>query len=87
MNTLLGEGLRYLLDEALARSSITGLYEIPSDLEHSTRLILKEIRQLVVKLIKEEGTEIIITLEDFMHFWTRVGEFTSSLMWGVHYGH
>ncbi len=66
---------------------ITGTYEIPIDLDPSTRLILKEIRQLGVKLINKKGTEIIITPEDFMRFWTRVGEFTSSLMSGVHYGH
>ncbi len=66
---------------------ITGTHEIPTDLDPSTRLILEEIGRLGVKLINEEGAEIIITPEDFMCFWTRVGEFTSSLMSGVHYGH
>jgi hypothetical protein len=41
-----------------------------------------------VKLVNKEGTEIIITLEDFQRFWKKVaGEFTSSSMSGIHYGH
>jgi hypothetical protein len=56
-------------------------------LDPSTRLILKEIRRLGVKLINKEVTEINLTPEDFMHFWTRVGEFTSSSISKVHYGH
>ncbi len=38
-------------------------------------------------MVNEEGTKIIITPEDFQRFWNRVGEFTSSSMSGVHYGH
>jgi hypothetical protein len=34
-----------------------------------------------------EGKEIIITPEEFIQFWKKVGEFTSSLSSGVHYGH
>jgi hypothetical protein len=48
---------------------------------------LDEIDNLGMKLLNEEGTEIIITPEDFKHFWKRVGEFTSSSMSGIHYGH
>jgi hypothetical protein len=87
INTLLGKQLRYLLDKALAKLIITGTYEIQTDLDPSTRLILEEIGQLGVKLINKEGTEITITPEIFMRFWTRVGEFTSSLMLRVHYNH
>jgi hypothetical protein len=43
MSTLLGYKLRYLGDEDLARSIITGSYEIPSNLDPATTLILKEI--------------------------------------------
>jgi hypothetical protein len=86
MNTFFGKQLRYLLDKALAQSIITETYEIPTDLDPSTRLVLEEIWQLGVKLINKEGIEIIITPEDFMCFWTKMGEFTSSLMSGVHYG-
>jgi hypothetical protein len=53
----------------------------------ATKLILEEIGRLGLKLITEEGMEITITPEDFKHFWKRVGEYTSSSMSGVHYGH
>ncbi len=56
-------------------------------MDPATKLILEEIGRLGMKLINEEGTEIIITPEDFKHFWKRVGEFTSSSMSGVHYSH
>jgi hypothetical protein len=64
-----------------------GTYEIPSDMDPTTKLMLKEIGRLGVKLINKEGTEIIITPEDFKCFWKKVEEFTSSSMLGVHYGH
>jgi hypothetical protein len=87
MMTLLSERLRYLSDKALARAIITKTYDIPSDMDLATKLILGEISNLGYKLINEEGTEIVITPEDFTQFWKRVGEFTSSSMSGIHYGH
>jgi hypothetical protein len=48
---------------------------------------LEEIGKQGIKLVNEEGTKIIITPEDFQRFWSRVGEFTSSSVSGVHYGH
>ena len=77
MSTLLEEWYRYLSDKALARAIITGTYEIPSDMDLATKLILEEIGRLGMKLINEEQTEIIITPEDFKHFWKKVGESTS----------
>ncbi len=56
MPTLLGEQLRYLSDEALARATITGTYETPSDMDPATKLILEEIGELGIKLIYAEGT-------------------------------
>jgi hypothetical protein len=87
MTTLLGERLRYLLDETLARSIITGTYDIPSDMDPATKLILKEIERLGMKIVNGEGSEIVITPEDFKIFWRKVKEFTSLSMSGVHYGH
>jgi hypothetical protein len=76
-----------LADKVLARSIIIGTYEIPSDMDLSTKLILKEIGRIGVKLIYEEEMEIIILPKNFKHFWTKVGEFMSSSMSGFHYGH
>ncbi len=61
MTTLLGERLRYLLDEALARSIITGMYDIPSDMDPATKLILEEIEKLGMKIVNGEGSKILIT--------------------------
>jgi hypothetical protein len=63
------------------------MYEIPLDMDPATKLILEEIGKLKVKLVNKEGTEIIITLEDFQRFWKKLGEFTSSSMSGIHYVH
>jgi hypothetical protein len=87
MKSLLGNQLRYLSDETLARTIITGTYDIPSNLDPPTKLILEETGKLGIKIINGEGGEIIITPEDFKHFWRKVNEFTSSSMSGVHYGH
>jgi hypothetical protein len=87
MTTLLGERLRYLSNEALAHSIITGTYDILSNMDLTTKLILEEIGKLGVKLVNGEGNKIIITPEDFKHFWKKVNEFRSSSMSGVHYGH
>jgi hypothetical protein len=40
MSTLLGKSLHYLSDEALARAIMTGTYEVPSDMDPATKLIL-----------------------------------------------
>ncbi len=86
MSTLLGERLGYLKDKELARSIITGTYNIPADLDSATTLILKEIGKMGLRIMNGEGKEIIITLEEFIQFWKKVGEFTSSSSSGVHYG-
>jgi hypothetical protein len=89
MTTLLQECLHYLSDETLARSIITGTYDIPSDMDPATKLILEEIERgrLDMKIVNGEGSEIVITPEDFKRFRRKVKEFTSSLMLGVQYGH
>jgi hypothetical protein len=74
MTTLLGKRLRYLSDEALARAIITKTYDISSDMDPATKLILEEIGNFGVKLVNGEGMEIVITPEDFKQFWKRVRE-------------
>jgi hypothetical protein len=87
MNTLLGERLRYLSDESLARLIITGTYDIPTDMDPATKLILEEIEKLGMKIVNEDKNKIIRTPEDFKRFWQKVREFTFLSMLGVHYGH
>ncbi len=57
MTTLLGARLCYLLDEALARSIITGMYSIPSDMDPATKLILEEIGKLGATNARGVGRE------------------------------
>jgi hypothetical protein len=87
MKLLLGERLRYLSDKSLARSIITGTYDIPSNLDPATKLILEEMGKLGIKIVNGEGNEIVIMPDDFKRFWRKVNKFTSSSMSGVHYGH
>jgi hypothetical protein len=84
INLLLGEKLRYLSDEALAKAIITGTYEIPSDLDPATAMILKEIGKLGMKIVNGDNNKLKITPEDFNQFWTKVNKLTSSSMSGVH---
>jgi hypothetical protein len=53
----------------------------------ATKLILEEIGKLGIKIVNGEGNEIIITPDNFKCSWHKVNEFTSSSMFGVHYGH
>ncbi len=46
MKSLLRERLRYLSTETLAKSIIMGTYDIPSDMDPATKLILEEIGKL-----------------------------------------
>ncbi len=87
MKTLLGERVRYLFDESLARLIILGTYDIPSDLDPATRLILEEIGKLGMNIVNGEGNKIVITPDDFKCFWRKVNKFTSLSMSGVHYEH
>ncbi len=57
MNTLLGEQLQYLSDETITLAIMLGTYDIPTDLNPATRLILEEIGELGVKLVNEEDSK------------------------------
>ena len=87
MKTLLGERLRYLEDEEVARQIITGTFEIPDDIEPATAMILEEIGRMGKKIVTEEGSEIDISPEEFKQFVKRIKEFKSSSMSGIHNGH
>jgi len=59
MNSLLGEKLRYLSVEALAKAIITGTYDIPTSLDPATAMILEEIGKLGIKIVNGDSNEII----------------------------
>jgi hypothetical protein len=87
INLFLEERLCYLLDESLAKAIITDTYNIPTNLDPTTAMILQEIGKLVMKIVNGNNNKIIIMPEDFKHFWKKVNEFTTLSMSGVHYGH
>jgi hypothetical protein len=73
MKTLLGEKLQYLSDKTLARLIIMSTHNIPSDMDLAMKLIFGSNRQT---RNQNKGNEIVITPEDFKHFWRKVNEFT-----------
>jgi hypothetical protein len=87
MNTMLGEKLLYLADEDIAKAIITGKYKMPPDLDTATRLILEDVDRMGDTMLTGGQSEIVISSEDFKHFWRRVSKFTSLSMSGIHYGH
>ena len=64
-----------------------GTYDITSDIDPATKLILEEIGKQGVKIVNGEGNKIVIMPKEFQSFWRRVNKFTLSSMLGVHYGH
>jgi hypothetical protein len=66
MSTVLGDRLKYLGDEELARSIIiTGTFDISANLDPATTLILKELGKMGLKIMNGEGNMIIITPAEF----------------------
>ena len=53
----------------------------------ATKLLLKEIGRMGIKIVNGEGSKIEIAPEDFKLFWRRVNKFTLSSLLGIHYGH
>ena len=51
----IGAKLTYLSDKEVARSIIEGTYNIPTDLDDATKLILEDIGNLGMKLRNKEG--------------------------------
>ena len=84
--SLLAEDLRYLSDSSIAEKIIRGEYDIPDGLDNATALLLDEIGKVGMKVIAGHK-EIIISADDFIKYWTRVKENTSSSPSGLHHGH
>ena len=87
MKYVLASKLRYLNDEDLAKLIIEGTFKIPDELDEATKMILREIGKMSMKIMNEEGKEIVITPEDFTKLWKRVGKYTTSSASGIHYDH
>ena len=64
-NTLSAK-LRCLSEKEVARTIIKGIYDIPTDLNNVTKLILEEIGKMRMKIGNKKGQEIVITPENFI---------------------
>ena len=74
-----------VVDKEVAKATIEGTYDIPTDLDGATKLILEDIRRTETKIRNKEGQETVIAPEDFIWSWKWVGEFTTSSPSGIHY--
>ena len=61
-------------DEDVARAIVDGTYEIPPELDESTKFTLQEIGEMGRKTKCGGGHKIIITTKDFQTFCKRVSE-------------
>ena len=78
MKHFLGDKLHYLSDRDIASQIIEGTYDIPTNVDRESTLILKEIGRMGVKIINGDRPPINITPEDFTKFLKRVNKFASS---------
>ena len=65
---------------------LEGTFTPPKGTDPATIIILNEIAR-IYKLMGEGKVSIIITKEDFQHYWKRVKERTASSYSGRHFGH
>lgn len=86
--TLLGDELQYLRNPDIAHAIISGTYIIPPDLDEATKLLLTEISKLGRQVLRGNRlVELEITGADYIKYWRRVKESTSSSPSGLHLGH
>ena len=65
---------------------LEGTFTPPKGTDPATIIILNEIAR-IYKLMGEGKVSIIITKEDFQHYWKRVKERTTSSYSGRHFGY
>ncbi len=65
----LGHQLRYLSDRDIATQIIKGTYDIPSDLDRESTLILEEVGIMGVQIANGDRPPITVTPENFACFW------------------
>ncbi len=86
--TLLGDDLKYLSNPAVAFAIIDGSFQIPSELDPATTLILREIGIMGKKVLAGEYfPQLRITGSDYINYHKRLRESTSSSPSGFHHGH
>lgn len=86
--TLLGDDLKYLSNAEVAFAIIEGSFEIPSDTDVATALILTEIGVMGKQVLEgKHFPQLTITGADYVKYHKRLHEATSSSPSGFHHGH
>ena len=80
------EDLGYIADTEAAQKILDGTYVPPPGTDEHTINLLFEIAE-VAKHIRQGSVSLEITVEDFIYYWKRVKEKTSSSFSGRHFGH
>lgn len=82
----LGEQLGYLADTDIAQSILEGTFEPTEDVADSTILVLEEIAKITARITRGK-VRLILTPEEFSHYWKAVTEATSSSRSKIHFSH
>ena len=69
------------------RQIIAGMFDIPTDLNPATIMVLEEIGKVGMKLVNGEGKLIEVSSDDSKRFWKKVNKFTLFSASGIHNGH
>lgn len=87
-STLLGVELQYLHNIEIAYEILSGTYTIPPTIDAATRLILDEIATLGKAVLSGScPRQITITGSDYITYWNRINDKTSSSPSGLHITH
>ena len=78
--------LGYEVDSKIAMQILEGMFDYSLITDKPTQHILKEMAE-IWKLIGNGKVDIIITKEDFQHFWRRAKERTALSISTQHFGH
>ena len=78
--------LGYGANTVTAVKILEGTFVPPIDTDGPTVTLLEEIAKIWKEMGKGE-VDIVVTEEDFQHYWRRVKERTSSSYSGLHFGH
>ena len=75
------------IDTDTAIDILEGCFEVlPPDTDGTTLLLLQEMAN-ILQLMKDGKVDIVVTVDDFKHYWRRAKERTSSSHSKLHFGH
>ena len=78
--------LGYEIDTDTAIDILEDRWNAPEGTDQSTLTLFKEMSH-IWKLMKDGEVDIVITEEDFRHYWRRARERTASSFSRLHFGH